>query len=60
MKYKGGLTTEILTSVAPSKVRNYATLVNKCHVAEDCSKILASKRSETYKRKQALHRMQPQ
>ena len=46
--------------VAPLEIRNYVALVNKCRVAEDCTKRLMSKRSKAYKRKQALQGTQHQ
>ena len=51
---------EILTSVSLLEVRNYAALVNKCRVVEDCSKRLASEKFKAYKRNQKLQGMQPQ
>ena len=53
MKYEGGLRAEILASMSPLEIRSYAALVNKCCVVKDCTKRLASKKSEAYKRKQA-------
>ena len=53
MKYEGGLRAEILASVAPLEIKNYAALMNKCPVAKNCTKRLASERSEAFKRKQA-------
>ena len=50
---KGGLRAKILASIAPLEIKNYATLVNKCQVAEDCTKRLALERFEAFKRKQA-------
>ena len=52
MKFEGGLKAKILACLALLEIRNYAALVNKCHVVEDCTKILASERSKAYKRKQ--------
>ena len=60
MKYKGGLRPKILASIAPLEIRNCAALVNKCRIADDYTKRLASKRSEAYKRKQASQGAQPQ
>lgn len=51
MKYEGGLKAKILASVTSLEIRNYVALVNKCRVAEDYTKILASERSKAYKRK---------
>ena len=48
---KVGMRAEILASVAPLKIRNYVALVNKCRIVKDCTKRLASERSEAYKRK---------
>ena len=39
-----------MSFVALLEIRNYADLVNKCHVAKDCTKRLASKRFEAYKK----------
>ena len=58
MKHKGGLKAEILASVDSLEIKNYA-VVNKCHGAEDCTKRLASERSEAYKKKQASQGAQP-
>ena len=60
MMYEGGLTTKILSSMDPLEIRNYVALVNKFDIAKDYTKRLASKRFESYKRKQASYRMQPQ
>ena len=53
MKYKGRLRAEILSSIAPLEIRNYAALVNKYHVVKDCAKRLATKRSKACKRRHA-------
>ena len=58
MKYKGSLREDILVSVASLEIRNFAALVNKCCVEEDCTKRLASERSEVYKKKYVSQGMQ--
>ncbi|MED6223130.1 hypothetical protein PIB30_071024 [Stylosanthes scabra] len=35
IKYEGGLREELLTSVGPMEIRNFAELVNKSQLAED-------------------------
>ena len=41
MKYEGGLQTDILASVASLEIRNYAALVNKSRVVQECNIKLA-------------------
>ena len=53
MKYEGGLWTDILASVAPLEIKNYAALVNKSRVVEECNRKLVIQRSEAHKRRQA-------
>ena len=60
MKYEGGLRAEILAFVALLEIKNFAALVDKCRVVEDCTKRLASERFEAYKRKEASQGAPPQ
>ena len=53
MKYEGGLRANIMALVAPLKIRNYAVLVNKSWVVEECNRKLVVQRSEAHKRRQA-------
>ncbi|KAL4276026.1 hypothetical protein AHAS_Ahas20G0166000 [Arachis hypogaea] len=41
IKYEGGLREELLALVGPMEIRNFAELVNKSHLAEECLKKLA-------------------
>ena len=50
-KFEGGLREEILVSVGPMEIRDYAALVKKCRLVEDCNRKLAVARSEAYKKK---------
>ncbi|KAL4321868.1 hypothetical protein AHAS_Ahas14G0153500 [Arachis hypogaea] len=52
MKYQGGLNTEILTAIVPLEIREFSSLVSKCQVIEECTKKLASERSEAFKNRQ--------
>ncbi|XP_015939833.1 uncharacterized protein LOC107465368 [Arachis duranensis] len=52
MKYQGGLRAEILTAIAPLEIRKFSSLVSKCQVIEECTKKLASERSEDFKKRQ--------
>ena len=53
VKFEGGLREEILASIGPMEIRDYAALVNKCRLVEDCNHKLAVARSEAYKKKLA-------
>ncbi|RYQ99821.1 hypothetical protein Ahy_B07g087834 isoform C [Arachis hypogaea] len=52
MKYQGGLRAEVLTAIAPLEIREFSSLVSKCQVIEECTKKLASERSEAFKKRQ--------
>ncbi|XP_057730130.1 uncharacterized protein LOC130945430 [Arachis stenosperma] len=52
MKYQGGLRTEVLTAIALLEIREFSSLVSKCQVIEECTKKLASERSEAFKKRQ--------
>ncbi|XP_072078172.1 uncharacterized protein [Arachis hypogaea] len=52
MKYQGGLKAEILTAIAPLKIREFSSLVSKCQVIKECTKKLASERIEAFKKRQ--------
>ncbi|KAL4344306.1 hypothetical protein AHAS_Ahas11G0165200 [Arachis hypogaea] len=52
MKYQGGLKAEVLTAIAPLEIREFSSLVSKCQVIEECTKKLASERSEAFKKSQ--------
>ena len=54
VKYEGGLREEILASIGPMEIHDYAALVNKCHLVEDCNRKLAMTRSKAYKKKLVL------
>ena len=41
MKFEGGL----LATIGPMEIRDFATLVNKCRLVEDCNKKLTIARS---------------
>ncbi|KAL4330183.1 hypothetical protein AHAS_Ahas13G0374600 [Arachis hypogaea] len=45
IKYEGGLREELLALVGPMEIRNFAELVNKSQLAEECSKKLAVART---------------
>ena len=45
MKFKGGLREAILVAMRHMEIRDFATLVNKCSVVEDCNKKLAATKS---------------
>ncbi|MED6154696.1 hypothetical protein PIB30_115154, partial [Stylosanthes scabra] len=45
IKYEGGLREELLTFVGPMEIRNFAELVNKSQLAEDCTKKLVAART---------------
>ncbi|MED6203387.1 hypothetical protein PIB30_114991, partial [Stylosanthes scabra] len=45
IKYEGGLREELLTSIGPMEIRNFAELVNKSQLAEDCTKKLTAARA---------------
>ncbi|MED6186199.1 hypothetical protein PIB30_064467 [Stylosanthes scabra] len=45
IKYEGGLREELLTSVGPMEIRNFAELINKSQLAEDCTKKLTAARA---------------
>ena len=40
VKFEGGLREENLTTVAPIEIRNFATLVNKCRLVNECNRKL--------------------
>ena len=50
VKFEGGLCEEILESVGPMEIRDYAALVNKCCLVEDCNRKLSVARSKAYKK----------
>ncbi|RYR78545.1 hypothetical protein Ahy_A01g003373 isoform B [Arachis hypogaea] len=52
MNYQGGLRAEVLTAIAPLEIREFSSLVSKCQVIEECTKKLASERSEAFKKRQ--------
>ncbi|XP_015940123.1 uncharacterized protein LOC107465670 [Arachis duranensis] len=52
MMYQEGLGTEVLTAIAPLEIREFSSLVSKCPVIEECTKKLASERSEAFKKRQ--------
>ncbi|RYR00760.1 hypothetical protein Ahy_B07g088878 [Arachis hypogaea] len=52
MKYQGGLRAEVLTAITPLEIREFSSLVSKCQVIEECTKKLASERSEAFKKRQ--------
>ena len=54
VKFEGGLREEILAFVGPMEICDYAALVNKCRLVEDCNRKLSMARSEAYKKKLAL------
>ena len=37
VKFEGGLRENILASIGPTEIRDYAALVNKCRLVEDCT-----------------------
>ena len=45
VKFEGGQTEDILAVVEPMEIRDFPTLVNKCHLIEDCNKNLAVAKS---------------
>ena len=51
IKFEGGLGDDILASVGPMEICDYAMLVNKCLLVEDCNCKLAMAKSEMYKKK---------
>ena len=51
VKFEEGLRKDILESVGPMEISDYAVLVNKCHLVEDCNWKLAIIRLEAYKKK---------
>ena len=53
MKFEGGLREDILASIGPMEIREYAALVNKTRLVKECNKKLVMARSETYKKKLA-------
>ena len=53
VKFECGLRKEILASVGPIEIRDYAALVNKCRLVVDWNRKLSMSRSEAYKKKLA-------
>ncbi|XP_057719822.1 uncharacterized protein LOC130934253 [Arachis stenosperma] len=45
LKFEGGLREELMNSVVPLEIRNFAELVNKSKLVEECSKKLAIARA---------------
>ncbi|XP_052111573.1 uncharacterized protein LOC110272387 [Arachis duranensis] len=46
LKFEGGLREDLMSSVVPLEIRNFAELVNKCKLVEECAKkVTASKAS---------------
>ncbi|XP_015940145.1 uncharacterized protein LOC107465688 [Arachis duranensis] len=46
LKFEGGLREDLMSSVVPLEIRNFAELVNKCKLVEECAKkLIASKAS---------------
>ncbi|XP_020963473.1 uncharacterized protein LOC110265063 [Arachis ipaensis] len=46
LKFEGGLCVDLMSSVVPLEIRNFAELVNKCKLVEECAKkVSASKAS---------------
>ncbi|XP_020963904.1 uncharacterized protein LOC110265309 [Arachis ipaensis] len=46
LKFEGGLREDLMSSVVPLEIRNFAELVNKCKLVEECAKkVIASKAS---------------
>ncbi|XP_016192309.1 uncharacterized protein LOC107633186 [Arachis ipaensis] len=46
LKFEGGLREDLMSSVVPLEIRNFAELVNKCKLVEECAKkVSASKAS---------------
>ncbi|XP_016173118.1 uncharacterized protein LOC107615580 [Arachis ipaensis] len=44
LKFEGGLREDLLNSVVPLEIRNFAELVNKSQLVEDCAKKIAAAR----------------
>ncbi|XP_016206505.1 uncharacterized protein LOC107646877 [Arachis ipaensis] len=44
LKFEGGLREDLLNSVIPLEIRNFAELVNKSQLVEDCAKKIAAAR----------------
>ncbi|XP_072065271.1 uncharacterized protein [Arachis hypogaea] len=44
VKYEGGLRSDIFSSVGPMEIRTFSELVNKCRVAEECVKRVATEK----------------
>ena len=45
VKFKGGLREDILAAMGLMEIRDFATLVNKCKLMEECNKKLAATKS---------------
>ncbi|XP_057747187.1 uncharacterized protein LOC130966406 [Arachis stenosperma] len=46
LKFEGGLCEDLMSSVVPLEIRNFAEMVNKCKLVEECAKkVIASKAS---------------
>ncbi|KAL4373218.1 hypothetical protein AHAS_Ahas05G0059800 [Arachis hypogaea] len=55
IKYKGGLWSDILSSVGPIEIRVFSDLLNKSRVTEDCMKKAALERNDNREFHQRNH-----
>ena len=53
VKFENGLREDILASVGTIEICDYAALVNKCRLVEDCNHKLTVAKSEAYEKKLA-------
>ena len=45
VKFEGDLREDILTDIGPMEIKDFATLVNKCRLVEECNRKLVATKS---------------
>ena len=53
VKFEGSLRKDILATVGPIEIWNFATLVNKCKLVEECNKKLKLAKSNAHRKRMA-------
>ena len=51
VKFEGGLKEDILATVGPMEIRDFATLVNKCRLVEEYNRKLKIAKSYAYRKR---------
>ena len=56
IKFQGGLRQDILTSMGPTEIRDFAALMNKRRLVEEYNKKLADAKFNAYKKRLAIEK----